>query len=182
MTVAPIRKETERLLQACAPDYSDAQIDAIVDQRRQAVALVAGDALGPAVMFVCVHNAGRSQMSAGFARAYGAGWLTVFSAGSAPGPTVNPVAVEAMREVGIDIAAQAPTPILPDMVEASTVVVTMGCGDACPYFPDTDYRDWALTDPHGADIELIRGVRDEISERVRALVDELADHRRADSR
>jgi arsenate reductase len=127
----------------------------------------------PAVLFVCVHNAGRSQMAAGFARHLGGDAIEVRSAGSEPGERVNPAAVEAMAEVGIDISDQTPKLLRVEGVEASTVVITMGCGDACPVFPGTSYRDWQLDDPAGQGIEAVRPIRDEIHTRVQALLTEL---------
>ncbi|MFI6586801.1 arsenate reductase ArsC [Embleya sp. NPDC050493] len=127
----------------------------------------------PSVLFVCVHNAGRSQMAAGFLEHLGAGRVEVRSAGSIPGERVNPAAVEAMNEVGIDISAATPKMLTPDAVRASDVVITMGCGDACPVFPGKQYLDWALDDPAGRGVEAVRPIRDEIERRVRALVDEL---------
>ncbi|WP_424936784.1 MULTISPECIES: arsenate reductase ArsC [Bacteria] len=127
----------------------------------------------PSVLFVCVHNAGRSQMASGFLRALGGGAVDVRSAGTLPADEINPVAVEAMREVGIDIAAAQPAVLTPDAVQASDVVVTMGCGDACPYFPGRRYEDWALDDPAGQGIETVRAIRDEIRTRVVALLGEL---------
>jgi arsenate reductase (thioredoxin) len=127
----------------------------------------------PSVLFVCVHNAGRSQMAAGFLAHLGAGRIEVRSAGSAPGDRVNPVAVEAMKEVGIDISAEQPKILTSDAVRESDVCVTMGCGDACPYFPGKRYLDWVLDDPAGQGIEAVRPIRDEIERRVRALIDEL---------
>ena len=127
----------------------------------------------PAVLFLCVHNAGRSQMSAGFARAIAGELLEVRSAGSDPAERVNPAAVEAMAEVGIDISDQVPQKLTYEMVEASDVVVTMGCGDACPVLPGTIYRDWDLPDPAGQGVEDVRPIRDEIRGRVQALVTEL---------
>jgi arsenate reductase len=127
----------------------------------------------PAVLFVCVHNAGRSQMAAGFARHLGGDAIEVRSAGSEPGERVNPAAVEAMAEVGIDISDQTPKLLRVEGVEASTVVITMGCGDACPVFPGTSYRDWQLDDPAGQGIEAVRPIRDEIQTRVQALLTEL---------
>ncbi|QKE82599.1 arsenate reductase ArsC [Arthrobacter sp. NEB 688] len=127
----------------------------------------------PSVMFVCVHNAGRSQMAAAWLHHLSGGAVEVRSAGSAPGDAVNPVAVEAMREVGIDIAAERPKVLTPEAVQASDVVVTMGCGDTCPIFPGTRYEDWVLEDPAGQGLAMVRGVRDEILERVLALLDEL---------
>ena len=126
----------------------------------------------PTVLFVCVHNAGRSQMAAGFLRAI-APEVDVRSAGSEPADRVNPVAVEAMREVGIDLAQQ-PTRLLdPEDVRASDVVITMGCGDACPVFPGKRYEDWELTDPAGLPIKEVRPIRDEIRGRVERLLAEL---------
>ncbi|MGA8851238.1 MAG: arsenate reductase ArsC [Aeromicrobium sp.] len=129
----------------------------------------------PSVLFVCVHNAGRSQMAAGFLQEMSGGTVAVLSAGSMPGSQVNPVAVEAMAEVGIDIAGEQPKKLSSEAVEASDVVITMGCGDECPYFPGTRYEDWELTDPAGQGIEVVRAVRDEIQIRVAALVASLSD-------
>lgn len=131
----------------------------------------------PSVLFVCVHNAGRSQMAAGFLQALAEGRIEVRSAGSMPGDQVNPVAVEAMREVGIDIAGEQPKRLTDDAVVASDVVITMGCGDECPYFPGKRYEDWILDDPAGQGIELVRPIRDEIKRRVEALVDSLEQQR-----
>ena len=125
------------------------------------------------ILFVCVHNAGRSQMAAGFMRTLGGDRVEVLSAGSAPKDSINPVAVEAMAEVGIDIAAQQPKILTPESVQASDVVITMGCGDACPYYPGKRYEDWKLDDPAGQGIESIRVIRDEIKVRVETLLSEL---------
>ena len=127
----------------------------------------------PTVLFVCVHNAGRSQMAAGFLQHLGEGRIEVLSAGSEPTDRVNPVAVAAMAEVGIDIAAATPKVLTADAVRVSDVVVTMGCGDACPFFPGTRYEDWELDDPAGQGIEAVRPIRDEIRRRVEKLVAEL---------
>ena len=127
----------------------------------------------PSVLFVCIHNAGRSQMAAGFLRSLAGEAVEVRSAGSDPGERVNPAAVEAMAEVGIDISGQTPKLLASEAVEASDVVITMGCGDACPVFPGVSYRDWALEDPAGKGIEAVRPIRDEIKNRVQALVAEL---------
>jgi arsenate reductase len=127
----------------------------------------------PTVLFVCVHNAGRSQMAAGFLRTIAGDAVEVRSAGSAPGETINPVAVEAMREIGIDIAGEQPKLLTTDSVEQADVVITMGCGDTCPVFPGKRYEDWQLTDPAGQPLGVVRGVRDEIRSRVEALVAEL---------
>jgi arsenate reductase len=127
----------------------------------------------PTVLFVCVHNAGRSQMAAGYLRHLAGDRVTVLSAGSEPGDRINPVAVEAMVEEGIDISAAVPQLLTTGAVRESDVVITMGCGDACPIFPGTRYEDWALDDPAGQDLAMVRGVRDEIRGRVQALVGEL---------
>jgi arsenate reductase len=127
----------------------------------------------PTVLFVCVHNAGRSQMAAGWLRHLAGDAVEVRSAGSEPAHQINPVAVEAMREVGIDITQAVPRKLDYQLAEGSDIVVTMGCGDACPYFPGTRYEDWKLTDPAGQPIEVVRQVRDEIRDRVQTLVAEL---------
>ena len=127
----------------------------------------------PTVLFVCVHNAGRSQMAAGFLQQLGDGRVEVLSAGSEPTDRVNPVAVAAMAEVGIDIAAATPKVLTADAVRVSDVVVTMGCGDACPFFPGTRYEGWELDDPAGQGIEAVRPIRDEIRRRVEKLVEQL---------
>ncbi len=131
-------------------------------------------ATAPAVLFVCVHNAGRSQMAAGFTRALSSGAVQVLSAGSEPADRLNPVAVEAMAEVGIDIASTRPQALRVDDVRASDVVVTMGCGDACPVFPGKRYEDWDLPDPAGLPLEEVRPIRDEIRRRVEGLLASLA--------
>ncbi|MEP6463015.1 MAG: arsenate reductase ArsC [Frankiaceae bacterium] len=127
----------------------------------------------PSVLFVCVHNAGRSQMAAGFLTALSDGEVEVRSAGSAPAGAVNPAAVEAMREVGIDLTDQTPKLLTADAVEASDVVITMGCGDTCPVFPGKRYLDWDLPDPAGQGVEAVRPIRDEIRARVETLLAEL---------
>lgn len=128
----------------------------------------------PSVLFVCVHNAGRSQMAAGWLQHLAGDRIEVRSAGSAPAAHVNPVAVAAMLEVGVDVSAGVPTILTPEAVEASDVVVTMGCGDACPFYPGTRYEDWQLDDPAGQGIEAVRPIRDEIRRRVEALIASLA--------
>ena len=127
----------------------------------------------PEVLFVCVHNAGRSQMAAGYLRHLSGGAVEVRSAGSMPAEQINPVAVEAMLEEGIDIRAERPKVLTADAVKASDVVITMGCGDVCPIFPGTRYEDWALADPAGQGIEAVRPIRDEIRGRVERLLAEL---------
>ncbi len=127
----------------------------------------------PSVLFVCVHNAGRSQMAAGWLAHLAGDAVVVRSAGSLPAEQINPSAVAAMAEVGIDISAQQPKVLSADAVEASDVVITMGCGDACPIFPGKRYLDWALEDPAGKGVEAVRPIRDEIEARVRRLLAEL---------
>jgi arsenate reductase (thioredoxin) len=127
----------------------------------------------PTVLFLCVHNAGRSQMAAGFLRHLGDGGVRVLSGGSEPAATVNPSAVEAMRERGIDITDAQPRPWTNDDLESTDVVVTMGCGDTCPVLPGKRYLDWELEDPAGQDVEAVRPIRDDIERRVRELMDEL---------
>jgi protein-tyrosine-phosphatase len=127
----------------------------------------------PTVLFLCVHNAGRSQMALGWFNHLAAGRAVARSGGSEPADQVNPVAVAAMAEVGIDIAREFPKPWTDEIVRGADVVVTMGCGDACPFFPGVRYEDWALDDPHGQGIEAVRPIRDEIERRVRQLLAEL---------
>ena len=127
----------------------------------------------PSVLFVCVHNAGRSQMAAGFLRDIAGDRIEVRSAGSMPAEQINPIAVEAMGELGIDITAEQPKVLTTEAVQASDVVITMGCGDACPFFPGKRYEDWKLDDPAGQGIEAVRPIRDEIRSRIEKLVAEL---------
>ena len=127
----------------------------------------------PEVLFVCVHNAGRSQMAAGLVTLRSGGRIAVRSAGSEPAETINPVAVEAMAELGVDIREEVPKLLTRDAVEASDVVITMGCGDTCPVFPGKRYEDWELDDPAGQGLPAVRLIRDEIDRRVQALVAEL---------
>jgi arsenate reductase (thioredoxin) len=127
----------------------------------------------PSVLFVCVHNAGRSQMAAGFMTHLGQGRVEVLSAGSAPKDSINPIAVEAMAEVGIDISKNSPKVLTTGAVEQSDAVITMGCGDVCPFYPGKRYEDWVLDDPAGQGIESVRVIRDEIKIRVEALLAEL---------
>ena len=129
----------------------------------------------PEILFVCVHNAGRSQMAAGLVKLRSAGRIDVRSAGSAPADELNPVVVEAMSELGIDMSQEFPKPLTDEVVRASDVVITMGCGDACPIYPGKRYEDWVLDDPAGQDLETVRRIRDEIDARARKLVAELLD-------
>ena len=128
----------------------------------------------PSVLFVCIHNAGRSQMAAGYLRHLAGDRIEVRSAGSMPADQINPIAVEAMREVGIDITAEQPKVLTPEAVQASDVVITMGCGDACPYYPGKRYEDWKLDDPAGQGIDAVRPIRDDIRARIEGLIASLA--------
>ena len=128
----------------------------------------------PSVLFVCVHNAGRSQMAAAFLTHLAGDRVRVRSAGSAPADTVNPAVVEAMSEAGIDISAEVPKVLTVEAVQASDVVITMGCGDTCPVFPGKRYLDWELPDPAGHGVDAVRPIRDEIEKRIRGMLDEIA--------
>ena len=128
----------------------------------------------PEVLFVCVHNAGRSQMAAALLEHHAAGRVRVRSAGSEPADRLNAAVIQAMAEIGIDISGQSPKILTPDTVECSDVVITMGCGDTCPVFPGVSYRDWALDDPAGKGVDAVRPIRNEIKARVEALIAELA--------
>ena len=128
----------------------------------------------PSVLFVCIHNAGRSQMAAGYLRHLAGDRIEVRSAGSMPADQINPIAVEAMREEGIDIAAEQPKVLTPEAGEASDAVITMGCGDACSYYPGKRYEDWKLDDPAGQGIDAVRPIRDDIRARIEGLIASLA--------
>jgi arsenate reductase len=127
----------------------------------------------PRVLFLCVHNAGRSQMAAAFARAMSTGGVVIDSAGSEPADTLNPAVIEAMNEVGIDLSGESPQRLTDRMGWDADVIVTMGCGDACPIYPNKRYEDWELEDPSGKDLEAVRRIRDEIASRVTRLLEEL---------
>ena len=127
----------------------------------------------PKILFLCVHNAGRSQMAAGFARHFGSDRLIVYSAGSAPGQRLNPAVIEAMRERGIDISDESPTRLTDEMGQEAQVIITMGCGDSCPVYIGKRYLDWAVEDPAGKDLQAVRSIRNEIEQRVSDLVIEL---------
>ncbi len=146
------------------------------DDRLRAMAKVRGVITDtpPSVLFVCVHNAGRSQMAAGWLRHLSRGKIEVYSGGSLPGKDLNAAAVAAMQEVGIDIANEFPKPFAVEIVQAADVVITMGCGDTCPIFPGKRYEDWALDDPAGLGVEAVRPIRDEIRRRVESLIQDLA--------
>jgi protein-tyrosine-phosphatase len=145
-------------------------------ERLRALARVEGksDDARPVVLFLCTHNAGRSQMALGFFRAMAGDAAIAWSGGSEPGSAVNPAAIEAMAEIGIDISGEFPKPWTDEIVRAADVVVTMGCGDACPVFPGKRYVDWQLTDPAGLGVDAVRPIRDEVRDRVRDLLTELA--------
>ena len=157
------------------PNFLPLLAERFARQRLQALARVEGlhhDGR-PVVLFLCVHNAGRSQMAMGFFEHLAAGAAVAWSGGSEPGSEVNPAAIAAMAERGIDISGEFPKPWTDEVVRAADVVVTMGCGDACPVFPGKRYLDWVLDDPAGRDVEDVRPIRDEIERRVRGLLDEL---------
>jgi arsenate reductase (thioredoxin) len=148
-------------------------------ERLAAVARAQADVPGglPEVLFVCVHNAGRSQMAAGLLDLRAKGTIHVLSAGSAPADSINPAVLEAMAEIGVDLTREFPKPLTDDVVRATGVVVTMGCGDACPIYPGKRYLDWELTDPAGKSLHEVRAIRDEIDSRVQALLAELVPSR-----
>ena len=127
----------------------------------------------PEVLFVCVHNAGRSQMAAGLLKLRSQGRIHVRSAGSTPAEEINPAVVDVMQELGIDLGEEFPKPLTDEVVRAADVVITMGCGDACPVYPGKKYEDWELDDPAGQDLETVRRIRDELDERVQSLIGEL---------
>jgi protein-tyrosine-phosphatase len=144
-------------------------------ERLKALAQFEGlvDKTQPEVLFVCVHNAGRSQMAAGLVKLRSEGQIHVRSAGSDPGESTNPAVIDAMNEIGVDMSEEFPKPLTDEFVQAADVVITMGCGDACPIYPGKKYEDWELDDPAGQDLATVRGIRDEIDARVQALVHEL---------
>jgi len=129
----------------------------------------------PEILFLCVHNAGRSQMAAAFARAIGGDQIVVHSAGSDPSERLNPAVIEAMKEVGLDISGESPRRLTEESGQRADVIVTMGCGDACPFYPGKRYEDWELEDPHGKDLSVVRSIRDEIRHRVEGLVSGIVD-------
>jgi protein-tyrosine-phosphatase len=158
---------------ATVPTFLPLLAERFARQRLRALARVDDHDGKPAVLFLCVHNAGRSQMAMGWFQHLAGDRAIAWSGGSEPGKEVNPSAVKAMREVGIDISTEFPKPWTDEVVRAADVVVTMGCGDACPVFPGKRYEDWVLDDPAGQDLEAVRPIRDEIEQRVRALLAEL---------
>jgi len=160
---------------ASVPNYLPLLAERFARQRLKALAKVEGhsdDGL-PIVLFLCVHNSGRSQMAMGFFEHLAGGQAVAWSGGSEPGVNLNPAVVEAMRERGIDISGEFPKPWTDEIVRAADAVITMGCGDACPIFPGKRYEDWSLEDPAGQSVDAVRPVRDEIERRVRNLLDEL---------
>jgi arsenate reductase len=164
---------------ATVPTFLPLLAERFARQRLRALAKVEGKVEGkvqdgkPAVLFLCVHNAGRSQMALGFFQYLAGDRAVAWSGGSEPGKQVNPAAVAAMREVGIDISGEFPKPWTDEVVRAADVVITMGCGDACPVFPGKRYEDWTLEDPAGQDVAAVRPIRDQIERRVRVLLGEL---------
>jgi protein-tyrosine-phosphatase len=160
---------------ATVPTFLPLLAERFARQRLRALAKVEGLASDgrPTVLFLCVHNAGRSQMALGFFQHLAGDAAVAWSGGSEPASQVNPAAVEAMREVGVDISAEFPKPWTDEVVQAADVVVTMGCGDACPVFPGKRYEDWVLEDPAGRGVQAVRPIRDEIERRVRGLLADL---------
>jgi protein-tyrosine-phosphatase len=160
---------------ASFPNFLPLLAERFARQRLHALARVEGKATSgiPVVLFLCVHNAGRSQIALGWFNRLAGDRAIAWSGGSEPAETINPAAIQAMAEVGIDIAGEYAKPWTDEIVQAADVVVTMGCGDACPIFPGKRYEDWVLDDPAGLDVEAVRPIRDEIETRVRGLLDEL---------
>ena len=160
---------------ATVADFLPLLAERFARQRLHALARVEerSDDMRPIALFLCTHNAGRSQMALGFFAAHAGDAAVGWSAGSQPSGEVNPVAVQAMAERGIDIATEFPKPWTEEVVRAADVVVTMGCGDACPVYPGKTYRDWDVADPHGRDLEVVRSIRDDVERRVLDLVHEL---------
>jgi len=150
-------------------------VERFTRDRLKALAKVEGriETTVPSVLFLCVHNAGRSQMAAAWLKRLAGDRVSVYSGGSMPDSEVNPAAIDAMAEVGIDIRSEYPKPWTDEIVQAADVVVTMGCGDACPIFPGKKYEDWEVADPAGADVSAVRQIRDDIGQRVRRLINEL---------
>ncbi|MGY6501107.1 MAG: arsenate reductase ArsC [Acidimicrobiales bacterium] len=174
-----VRDSLDRLTPtATITAYLPVLAEKFAKQRLHALARVDGSlsTTVPGVLFMCVHNAGRSQMAAGWLRHLAGDHAVVWSGGSEPGSEINPAAVAAMAEVGIDITEEFPKPWTDDIVRAADVVITMGCGDACPLYPGTRYEDWELADPAGKDVASIRPIRDEIRQRVEALLSSLEIH------
>lgn len=174
-----VRESLEGLSGSKAPQFVPIFVNRFARERLQALAQSQGSIRKevPEVLFVCVHNAGRSQMAAGLLNKRAEGTVHVRSAGSTPAGELNPQVVKAMQEIGIDISQEFPKPLNDEFVKAADVVITMGCGDACPIYPGKRYEDWELVDPAGQDLETVRQIRDEIDTRVQALINELAANR-----
>ena len=174
-TIAKYLRDSTELAGARVSTYVPVLAHRFARERLRALAQVEGTIVttDPEVLFVCVHNAGRSQMAAGLVRLRSQGRVHVRSAGSDPGQEVNPAVVEAMDELGVDMSEAFPKPLTDEVVRAADVVITMGCGDACPIYPGKRYEDWDLPDPAGKDVEAVRQIRDAIDTRVRRLVSEL---------
>jgi protein-tyrosine-phosphatase len=171
-----VQESLEALSGSKAPQFVPIFVNRFARERLRALAQSEGSMQKevPEVLFVCVHNAGRSQMAAGLLNQRAEGRVHVRSAGSTPADELNPRVVEAMREIGIDISQEFPKPLTDEFVKAADVVITMGCGDACPIYPGKRYEDWELDDPAEGDLATVRRIRDEIEARVVALIDELA--------
>ena len=176
-----IAESTDMLSGGAITDFVPVLAHRFARERLRALAQVEGKVVKeqPQVLFVCVHNAGRSQMAAGLVRLRSQGRVQVGSAGSAPGERINPAVVEAMAELGVDMSQEFPKPLVDEIVQAADVVITMGCGDACPIYPGKRYEDWELEDPAGQDLDAVRRIRDEIDGRVQALVGGLLESARA---
>jgi protein-tyrosine-phosphatase len=161
--------------QASIPNYLPLLAERFARQRLRAMARIEGkdNPDTPIVLFLCVRNAGRSQMALGFLQHLAADDVIAWSGGSEPGELLNPTAIDAMRERGIDITGEFPKPLSDEIAQAATVIITMGCGDACPIFPGKRYEDWAIDDPEGLPLHDVRPIRDEIERRVRTLLDQL---------
>ncbi len=175
-TIARYIEESSDLLSgARISTYVPLLVHRFTRERLQALAQAQGEVAKaqPEVLFVCVHNAGRSQMAAGLVKLRSGGRIHVRSAGSDPADRINPAVVEAMSEVGVDMAQEFPKPLTDEVVRAADAVITMGCGDACPIYPGKKYEDWELEDPAEQDLEAVRRIRDEIDERVQRLIGEL---------
>ena len=170
-----IEESTDMLSSARITAFVPLLIHRFARERLQALAQAQGkiDKAQPEVLFVCVHNAGRSQMAAGLVNLRSSGRIHVRSAGSTPADEINPAVIEAMHEIGVDMSQQFPKPLTDEVVRAADVVITMGCGDACPIYPGKKYKDWELDDPAGQGLDAVRAIRDEIDLRVQKLIAEL---------
>ncbi|MGC1800488.1 MAG: arsenate reductase ArsC [Solirubrobacterales bacterium] len=176
---AYVEESLEQFADARVEEFVPLMVERFARQRLRALAQAEGKVTKevPEVLFVCVHNSGRSQMAAGLVDKLAEGRVHVRSAGSDPAHELNPSAIEAMDEVGVDISKEFPKPLTDEVVRAADAVITMGCGDACPIYPGKRYEDWDLEDPAGKDLHTVRQIRDEIGSRVEALIAELTDDR-----